>query len=205
MTPSRQWINREQFFVLVEEVARTERWSDIDRIHWAYSLAKNYHRPQMRRGGNRYFDHCKAVALLLMQQFGPTRPLELIIALLHDAYEDQFMPQGMLEHLFGHDAELSIYMLSHRRPKFRERGLVEKVSIPVDHYFMDLMAAPRETRRVKVADRIHNLQTLSACSVDAQRRKLDETRRYVYPLAQVTDHRMYIALQSLVTQCEAAL
>ena len=195
---------RDMFFHAIERAAREWQWARLDRIEWAYSLAKNYHRSQKRKGGDRYFEHCRAVALLLIE-FGPARGEEIIMGLLHDAYEDQFVPRGMFQQLFGDAVDEGLALLSHQELEYGVRGSIRKIATPVDVYYSRLRLGSHGVRRVKIVDRIHNFTTISVFPRDKRIAKIEETRRYVYPLAQATDDRMYIQLQSLVAQCEATL
>ena len=90
-------MTREIFFKIIDKEVGLE---DRERIEWAYALAKNFHKEQMRDEGVRYFEHCRKVVMILIK-FGPSMPDEIIVALLHDIYEDQFVPRGMIRHLFG--------------------------------------------------------------------------------------------------------
>jgi (p)ppGpp synthase/HD superfamily hydrolase len=63
----------------------------IDQIMLAYKLAKYAHKGQERDNGERYFDHPKRVARLLIQEWEIYDHQMIIAALLHDIVEDTFM------------------------------------------------------------------------------------------------------------------
>lgn len=188
-------IKRDGFFDAIDKELGTE---DRERIEWAYSLAKNYHRPQARDNSERYFEHCKAVALISLE-FPPTCPSEIVLCLLHDIYEDQFVPRGMIRRLFGERIDEGLRALSNCRPFYRTRAMIEKVDRSKDEYYSGLMDAPLVVRRVKLADRLHNLRTLSECKSEKIRRKVVETVQYIYPLAEMTDERFLNAIRQ---ECE---
>lgn len=183
-------IHREEFFSVIDNALGTE---DRERIEWAYSLAKYYHRPQVRDSGEKYSEHCKAVALILIE-FPPTDPSEIILGLLHDIDEDQFVPRGMMRQLFGERVDLGIKFLSNSKTMYRTRGKIEKIDKAKEDYYQKLMEAPLSVRRVKLADRFHNLRTLGECKSDKIKRKVLETIHYIFPLAEKTDIRFLDAI-----------
>ncbi len=184
-------IERDGFFDIIDAELGTE---DRDRIEWAYSLAKYYHLPQVRDSGERYFEHCKAVAMILID-FPPTSPSEVIMALLHDICEDQFVPRGMLRQLFGEEIANGLKLLSNQKTIYRTRARIDKIDRPKEEYFGALLSAPLGVRRTKLADRLHNLRTIWDCPPDKVTRKIDETMKYVVPIAEITDNRFLKAIQ----------
>src|SRR4051794_24812158 len=61
---------------------------DKKDINFAYQLAKSAHRGQMRVGKDRYFEHLRAVTLILLDEVHITDPSIIKAALLHDSMED---------------------------------------------------------------------------------------------------------------------
>ena len=96
-------MNRDNFFETIDKKVGLE---DREKIEWAYALAKQFHREQKRDEGVRYFEHCRDVSLILIK-YGPTNPDEIIVGILHDIYEDQFVPRGMIKQLFGREITTS--------------------------------------------------------------------------------------------------
>lgn len=184
-------INRNKFFEVIDRDLGTE---DRDQIEWAYSLAKYYHLAQVRDSGERYFEHPKSVALVLIE-FPPTSPKEIIMALLHDLSEDQFVPRGMIRKLFGEDVDEGLKILSNKKIIFRTKAQIDKINKSKEEYYAQIMEAPLSVRRVKLADRIHNLRTLGECSPDKIKRKIAETKKFIYPLAEKTDQKFLKIIQ----------
>ena len=60
-------MTRDNFFKIIDKQIGPE---DRERIEWAYALAKQFHREQLRDEGVRYFEHCRNVALILVK-YGP--------------------------------------------------------------------------------------------------------------------------------------
>lgn len=83
-----QNMNRSRFFTAIRGALLTE---EITPIFHAYWLAKRVHHNQLRDEGGRYFEHCRRVAKILLDN-PPTSVTEVITALLHDCIEDGFLP-----------------------------------------------------------------------------------------------------------------
>jgi (p)ppGpp synthase/HD superfamily hydrolase len=61
---------------------------EFELIDFAYDLAKEAHRGQIRKDGERYFEHARAVALILMDECKIMDVNMIITTLLHDTVED---------------------------------------------------------------------------------------------------------------------
>src|SRR3989344_1244146 len=151
-----QMIDRNSFFEIIHKELGTE---DREQIEKAYFLAKVSHRNQTRDSGERYFEHPKEVALILIE-FSPTTSREVILGLLHDTEEDQFIPRGMIRKLFGERMYEGLKLLSKYRIRYETHARIEKIKISNHVYYARLEQADMEVRRVKLADRLHNLKTL---------------------------------------------
>ncbi len=189
-------MTRDQFFEIIDEEIGLE---DREKIEWAYSLAKYYHGDQMRDEGVRYFEHCRDVALLLVE-YGPSSPSEIIVGFLHDVYEDQFVPRGMLKHLFGSEVDEALKTLSHEKPFYKSHGQMDKVPEGAQKYFDIIRKSSKMVRRVKLADRLHNMLTLEFCKPEKQLRKIEETKKFILPIAKITDKRFFDSLSAVCSR-----
>lgn len=192
-------MTRDKFFETIDKKVGLE---DREKIEWAYALAKQFHREQIRDEGVRYFEHCRDVALILVK-YGPTNPNELIVGLLHDVYEDQFVPRGMIRHLFGNEINEAIKILSHEKPFYKSHGKITKKPESKKEYFDSIKRSSILIKRVKLADRLHNLLTLEFCKPEKRTRKIQETREYILPIAQETDKRFFKAIKNKCDHWEA--
>lgn len=186
-------MTRDKFFETIDKAIGLE---DREKIEWAYALAKQFHREQVRDEGVRYFEHCRDVALILIK-YGPTNPDELIVGLLHDIYEDQFVPRGMIKQLFGCEIEEAIKILSHEKPFYKSHGKIIKTPESKKEYFDSIKHSPMLIKRVKLTDRLHNLLTLKFVKPDKRVRKIKETREYILSIAEETDTRFFKAIKIL--------
>jgi len=161
---------------------------DVQLIEWAYWIAKNAHRGQKRDRGERYFEHCKRVALILVERQGCTAT-EIILALLHDCIEDTYIPESMLRHLFYDFIADALTALTKFNVVYDKKTgtVVEKNKKSNEEYFSIIANAPVYIRRVKIADRFDNLNDMETWTNERIARYLDETERYIIPIVQATD------------------
>lgn len=155
--------------------------SEQKQIMRAYRLAKYGHRTQMREGGVRYFDHVRAVAVLLIM-IGVRDADVICAAFLHDVIEDQFILLFEdIDAWFGprvcHFVQMVTKVDELTTEQYFERLATDRLHLPGSWL-------------VKCADRLHNLSTL--VDGDADRREkfrqkkikqVAETREFVLPLA----------------------
>lgn len=195
-------MNRKQFFALLGGMPA----GDMLQIQLAYWLAKNAHRPQAPRDdGQRYFNHPRDVAVLLIER-GVRDKDTLTEALLHDAIEDTNTPPQVIVNLFGHDMWESLFLLSKVIPVFdpvtgQVCGFHKKTA---EDYRQGLMDAPHSVRLVKCADRVINLRDMAAWERERQIRYATETESLHIPLAQKTDPWFEAELRALVIKVRKA-
>ena len=194
-----KYMTRDKFFEIIDKKVGFE---DREKIEWAYALAKQFHREQIRDEGVRYFEHCRDVALLLVK-YGPTNPNEIIVGLLHDVYEDQFVPRGMIKQLFGQEIDEAIRTLSHEKPFYKSHGKIIKTSESKKEYFDSIRRSSELVRRIKLADRLHNLFTLEFVKPEKRTGKIKETREFILPIAKETDSRFFQAIKKICNKWES--
>jgi hypothetical protein len=79
--------NKDSFLDRLSE----RQWEDRETIMHAYDLSKIAHRNIYRDSGERYFEHPRQVALILMDECKISNPAIISTALLHDAMEDTIL------------------------------------------------------------------------------------------------------------------
>lgn len=179
-------MNRQTFFYSLP----LEQYSpeDLRRIQLAYWLAKEGHRTQHRDDGERYFEHPRAVALILVEM-GYTDVSTICAALLHDGVEDTYILPDAYLALVGPTVWNWVFTLSKKIPAFDPvTGVViDYVKRDQDKYFEGIAALPPQARVIKLADRLHNLRTCGVMKEDRKQRYIHETRSLILPIAQSTD------------------
>jgi len=170
--------NKESFFhrVAFYYPSLDQRYKLIEK---AYNDAKDAFREIYRDDGKtRYFEHVRAVTLILLDYLRVRDHEVIIAALLHDIVEDK--PEWTIERVRNEYGDRVAY-------------LVEYLTKPVDIedkkkreqvYHSRFEFAPREFFLIKLADRFHNMYTLWNCDADKRRRKIEETRRHYLPHAE---------------------
>jgi len=197
-------MNRAEFFQGLD----LELWDLNGRrlIQAAYELAKLGHAKQKRDDGDRYFNHPRDVARLMVK-FSYASWKELCAALLHDGLEDTYIPDIVYIQTFGPDVYRWIEILSKSVPRIDPltgcvTGYVKKT---VEDYFEELMRSPKEVRAIKCCDRLHNLRTIGSRSAKKKREQIEETQKYILPLADATNRAIGEAIRFEITLIEAEL
>lgn len=156
-------------------------------IMLAYKIAKLAHRGQTRDDGEtRYFNHPKAVALILIEEFGVFDWELICAALLHDVQEDVpfFLDWDDYELIWGKNV-LDLVFIATKEMHLEDKQERDK------RYKARLRKADRRPKILKLADRLHNLRDLGSCSQEKQRKIIEETVRDYLPMARRTHQYSY--------------
>src|SRR5487761_1693837 len=182
-------------FELVERVKAYDPAADEVAINRAYVFSMKAHGSQLRASGDPYFSHPIEVAGILAEM--KLDAASIITALLHDTVEDTVATLDDIERLFGPD----IAKLVDGVTKLSRLELQSDQTKQAEN-FRKLVLAMSEDIRVllfKLADRLHNMQTLRFIdSAEKRRRIARETMDIYAPLAErIGMHRMKDALEDL--------
>lgn len=156
-------MNHKEFFErLPKEYTPAER----NKIEQAYHVSKTEFMLEKRDGGERYFNHCRRVALLLMKYYRPPLILwsdNVIIALLHDVLEDCWPPENMLKDLFGKEVNRGVLVLSKLIPVYdKNSGYARtKTKLDVNRYLEAISLENSVLGITKMADRLDNIKTMN--------------------------------------------
>ena len=181
-------MNRETFFETIHPLVDP---SELITISHAYWLAKQVHREQMRDNGERYFEHCRRIAVELAHLRSATAQ-DITLAFLHDCIEDGFMPPCLLRAIFGDEMAHAVATISKTTPVFDDHSLTvaSRRKKDINDYFLGIAAGPAFMRRVKCADRLDNLRTMRVWTADRRNKYIVETELYVVPIARDTDAQL---------------
>ena len=151
----------------------------IESIMNAYEFGAAAHKGQTRQSGEPYISHPVAVAQELADMRLDSQAIEA--AILHDVVEDTPASLGDIEDQFGADVASLVDGVSKLdQIQFRSRAEAQAES------FRKMMLAMIEDIRVilvKLADRLHNMQTLEAMPADKRSRIARETLDIYAPIA----------------------
>ena len=167
---------------IVERMRGYNSAIDEDRLRKAFAFGRDAHDGQMRASGEPYFTHPVAVANILIDM----RLAEdtIITALLHDTVEDCDVTLSALDQQFGGDVPTLVDGVT----KLSRIAIQSSPSSAQAENFRKLLMAMSEDVRVllvKLADRTHNMRTLSFIKKpDKQQRIARETMDIFAPLAE---------------------
>ena len=173
---------------LLEALPEQTSSSDEELIRRAYEVANKAHKGQKRASGEPYINHCLAVATIMAELGAPTPTI--VAALLHDSVEDTDLTLDDLEHDFGSEvAQLvdGVTKLTQlpRVSRSNQGERPERRELANETLRKTFLAMGDDVRVVviKLADRLHNMRTLSHLSADRRERIAVETIEIFAPLA----------------------
>ena len=175
-----------RFAELLERVRQNRPADDVELLRRAYEFAAEQHRSQVRESGEPFLSHPLEVAHILADM--RLDVTTLCAALLHDIVEDTRIPLSQIEERFGTDTArlvegvTKISRLDLLAPEVRQAESLRKM----------LLAMVNDVRVVvvKLADRVHNMRTLSFLPSEKQERIARETLELYAPIA----HRLGMGL-----------
>jgi guanosine-3',5'-bis(diphosphate) 3'-pyrophosphohydrolase len=147
---------------------------NINRIKLAYTMAKFYHRGQTRKGGERYFEHCRRSALVLMDELKIYDPDLICSILLHDTAEDSELDIMMIDQFFGTSVAMIVRRVTKPTPWVAETKQ--------SYYDRFIHGQDTDAMIVKACDRLDNLRDMRNCSTDFIGKQVAETRQYYVPM-----------------------
>ena len=154
------------------------------RIEHAVEIAKKAHEGQFRKTGEPYIVHPLAVKKIL-EEWGMDEDT-IIAGILHDTVEDTPLTLNDIKKEFGESVAFlvdGVTKLSNARDGMRD---IDTYLPATRDNFLRLMIALGDDIRVliiKLADRLHNLRTLSALPPEKQKKIAKETLEVFAPLA----------------------
>lgn len=153
--------------------------AEIEQVWDAYRYSDGVHKGQMRISGEPYISHPVAVTCILAKLHldVPT----LLAALLHDVVEDSEVSKEELSERFGKQVADLVDGLT----KLDKIELQTAVQAQAENVRKMLLAMSQDVRviLVKLADRLHNMQTLDVMKPAKQRRISQETLDIYAPIA----------------------
>jgi guanosine-3',5'-bis(diphosphate) 3'-pyrophosphohydrolase len=166
-----------EFLQIVQTVQSFHPKTDVALLERAFDRAAYFHRFQYRKSGEAYISHPLAVTYILAD-LGMTAPT-LVASLLHDTVEDTEYTLAELTKDFGDEvAHLVDGVTKLDKVSYGSATAAETVRKMV-------VAMARDIRVlvIKLADRLHNMRTLSALDEAKQELKARETLEIFAPLA----------------------
>ena len=169
-------MNLAQFIIFIESYNAN---IDIPLIRRAYEFSDRAHAGQFRETGDHYIEHCLEVAFILAEQHMDSATIAA--GLIHDVVEDTPVAINEIEKDFGSEIAHMVSGLT------KLSGLTYKsTTIKQVEYFRQMLLSMSEDIRIiiiKLADRLHNMRTLTPLKSEKKRQIALETREIYAPLA----------------------
>ena len=161
---------------LVEKIRAYDPAADEDALNRAYVYAMQKHGSQMRASGDPYFSHPVEVAYKLTQYRLDTA--SIITALLHDTVEDTDATLDEIEDLFG----VEIRGLVDGVTKLNRLEIKSESSKQAENFQKLVLAMAQDLRvlMVKLADRLHNMETLHYIPKPEKRQRIARETLEIY-------------------------
>lgn len=160
-------------------IAQNRPPEDIEKIEQAYLFAKKLHEGQYRISEEPYIIHPVEVCKILVDLKADTDTLTA--ALLHDILEDTDTPPEEIERLFSKDV-LALVQGVTKLGKLQFKSTEERQAENFRKMFI-AMASDIRIIFLKLADRLHNMRTLSFMAANKQQKIAQETLDIFAPLA----------------------
>ena len=173
---------------------RTLTDDDKKLIRSAFEVSLDAHKDQRRKSGEAYIFHPLAVATIVAEQIG-LDATSIAAALLHDVVEDsKDYTIADIEQMFGEGVARIVDGLTKISSLKKEMDISQQA----ENFRKMLLTLNDDVRVIiiKIADRLHNMQTMDAMRPDKQVKIASETLYIYAPLA----HR--IGLYNIKTELE---
>ena len=170
---------------LVGQIREYRPTASLDLVEAAYNLAREAHKDQRRISGEPYIIHPLSVAITLAEIRSDLE--SITAALLHDVVEDTDITSEEIAEKFGADVALLVAGVTKiEKVKYRS-----KTDVQAENYRKMFFHMSEDVRvlLIKIADRLHNMQTIGVRSEEKQIATAQETLDIYAPLA----HRLGVA------------
>lgn len=170
---------------LTSLIKKNNKNANLELVERSYLFAEEAHENQRRYSGEPYISHPLEVAYILAELNMDV--YAICAGILHDVVEDTFITVDVIQINFGND----IAALVDGVTKIGKIQFVNKEQRQAESLRKMIIAMAQDIRVVivKLADRLHNMRTLSAMREEKQKEKARETLDIYAPLA----HRLGIS------------
>ncbi len=154
--------------------------SDRKLIRLAFNTSVDAHKYQRRKSGEPYVFHPIAVAKIVASKIGLDATC-IAAALLHDVIEDTEYSENKIQKLFGRTIAKIVVGLT----KISKLKKEKNVSLQAENFRKMLLTLNDDVRviLIKIADRLHNMQTLDFMGPEKQIKIASETLYIYAPIA----------------------
>ncbi len=170
----------DEFQALLDDYLSSNHRKKVEIITKAFNLANEAHKGSRRRSGEPYIMHPLAVARIVSKEIG-LGSTSISAALLHDVVEDTDYTVEDIEMIFGERIPRIVDGLT----KISSGMFGSNVSAQAENFRKLLLTMSNDIRviLIKIADRLHNMRTLSSMAPAKQYKITGETNYIYAPLA----------------------
>ena len=170
----------DEFQALLDDYLSSNHRKKVEIITKAFNLANEAHKGSRRRSGEPYIMHPLAVARIVSKEIG-LGSTSISAALLHDVVEDTDYTVEDIEMIFGERISRIVDGLT----KISSGMFGVNVSAQAENFRKLLLTMSNDIRviLIKIADRLHNMRTLSSMAPAKQYKITGETNYIYAPLA----------------------
>ena len=178
---AKQLLKEDQIFAQLVDVLKEQGRSDeeVQLVSEGFEYARERHEGQLRKNSENYIVHPVSVALILANI--PVDTNTVAAALMHDTLEDTEASAEEIKKRFGED----ILKLVEGVTKLGKFEFASKEDRQAENFRKMFLAMADDVRVImlKLADRLHNMQTLDYMAPEKQLRISSETLEIFAPLA----------------------
>ena len=190
-TPAKRSRSLKQLIETLETYMPAEQ---IEQVMKSYKLGALAHHGQKRISGEPYITHPVAVAHSLAKMHFDSQTI--IAAILHDVVEDTKTSLEEIKEEFGEEAANLVDGVS----KLDQMATTSRAETQAESFRKMMLAMIEDIRviLIKLADRLHNMQTLDVMPKEKQARIARETLEIYAPIAnRLGINHMKVALEDL--------
>jgi len=171
-----------------------------DRLRIIYKFVQTKMKKLKRKSWEPYFNHCIRTAQILIEECNIENLDVILLALMHDIKEDTNTYNETMKIIWSEKIKEEIFLLSKNDENIKINNKIQRNK----QYFERLQQVDDEAVLfVKIADRIDNLRTMIwVFSLEKIKKKLNETKQYILPLAEKLKNKYYepyeILLNSII-------
>lgn len=160
---------------------------DIVEVRKAIYYARKYHGSQMRQSGEPFYSHPLEVAYMVSNYLFRTDVI--VVSILHDTIEDTALTQEMISQEFGAKVANQVMDLT----RIKEGGIKISSAEMVEILYKE---KKHDVLLIKLFDRLHNIQTISAKSPEKIKKIVNETKIHFFLFGK------YLAISQLINEIE---
>jgi len=187
---------------LLKWFSTKEKKGKIDLFHRVYKISEIKFKWKFRDSWEPYFEHLARTTNIILTEFENSTIDEIILALLHDIYEDTSVLDNTLWLLTNKEICKKIKFISKNDETLT---WVDKNTKKIKYFERLLTCTDLTIINVKLADRIDNLRTIWCWKEEKIMKKIKETQKYILPLAERYNKKAYKILKDEILKIEQTL